>query len=261
MKIGIVGFGYVGKAMNELLKNHFEIRVYDPIYEMNTKEEINQCDMVVICVPTPDKNGKCDTSIVEEVVGWLNIPLILIKSTISPGTTARLHRETGKRIVFSPEYIGEGKYFQPFWKYPHPTEIKYHSFQIFGGDKKDSSQLVDIFKNVMGADVVYFQTDSTTAELTKYMVNTWGAMKVTFANEWFEIAKGFGVDYNELREAFLLDGRTEKIHTLVFPNKRGFDGKCFPKDLNAIISATEDKNYSPELLKEVKKSNDRFRAK
>jgi UDPglucose 6-dehydrogenase len=259
MKIGIIGFGYVGKAMYELLKNHYEILIYDPAKEdSNTKEEINKCDLGIVCVPTPDSHDRCDTSIVKETIDWLETPLILIKSTVEPTTTSKLIQETGKHIVFSPEYIGEGKYFQPFWKYPHPTEIKYHSFQIFGGDKKDCSQLVDIFKKVMGADVVYSQTDSTTAECVKYMVNTWGAMKVTFANEWFEIAKGFGVDYNELRDLFLLDGRTEKIHTLVFPDKRGFDGKCFPKDLNAIIFASRTTGYDPRLLEEVNNSNKKF---
>jgi len=267
MKIGIIGYGYVGKAVEELLKTHYEIEIYDIALDINAKatyvnkEEINSCDVAIICVPTPDKGGHCDASVVEETVSWLDVPLILIKSTIAPGITKELTRKYGKHIVFSPEYIGEGKYFLPPWKYMHPTDMRQHPFQIFGGHREDTNKCVDIFSPVLGPDCKFIQTDSTTAELTKYMVNTWGAMKVTFVNEWFEIAKAFGVDYRELRELFLMDNRVERIHTAVFPEKRGFGGKCFPKDLNAIIAAAEDKNYSPELLKEVKKSNDKFRAK
>jgi UDPglucose 6-dehydrogenase len=90
------------------------------------------------------------------------------------------------------------------------------------------------------------------------MCNSWGAHKVTFANEWFEIANIFGVNYDELRELFVLDTRVEKIHTAVLKSKRGFGGKCFPKDVNAIVKATEKAGYSPELLKQVLKSNDEF---
>jgi len=266
MKIGIIGYGYVGKAVYELLKTHYEILIYDinPDFTQKAtyvnKEEINNCEMAIVCVPTPDKDKRCDTSILEETVAWLDVPLILVKSTVAPTTIYSLKKKTGKHIVFSPEYIGEGKYFLPPWKYMHPTDMRQHPFQIFGGDRGDTNKCVDIFSPVLGPDCKFLQTDSTTAELTKYMVNTWGAMKVTFVNEWFEIAKAFGADYRELRELFLMDNRVERIHTAVFPEKRGFDGKCFPKDLNAIITAAEDKNYSPELLKEVRKSNDKFRA-
>lgn len=260
--MGIVGYGYVGKAMYELFKNHYEMKIYDPYYEKsNTKEEINACDVAIVCVPTPDKDERCDLSIIEETIAWLNTPLILIKSTVLPGTTECLRKRHGKRIVFSPEFLGEGNYFVPPWKYPHPTEAKYHTFQIFGGEKEDTTEMVAIFQPIMGAHVTYAQTDSTTAELVKYMENTWAAAKVTFCNEWYDIAKTFGADYNEIRELFLLDSRVEEMHTMVFPKKRGFSGKCLPKDLNAIIAASEDKNYSPELLKEVKKTNDKFRAK
>jgi UDPglucose 6-dehydrogenase len=70
MKIGIVGYGHVGKAMYELFKNAI---IYD-INGIGSKEEINQCDVVFVCVPTPSKNdGRCDTSIVEDVISWVQI--------------------------------------------------------------------------------------------------------------------------------------------------------------------------------------------
>lgn len=278
-KIAIIGHGYVGKAMANYFKDHFNVFVYDPFlyperqpvnlgnsdipdYILGaSKEEVNQCDLVVICVPTPMRpDGMCDTSIVEDVLSWLSVRLVLIKSTIPPGTSRRLAEQYKTlNIVFSPEYIGEGKYYVPVHKgYPHPTDMKQHEFFIFGGNRVDTAGVINFFLKVSGPDPFYAQTDWETAEVCKYMENSWGAMKVTFFNEFFDIAKTFGVDYKELRELFLLDGRTERMHTAVFEDKRGFGGKCFPKDVNAIVVASTAAGYEPHLLNEVLQSNERF---
>lgn len=268
MKIAIIGHGYVGKAIEKLFHEHAQLIIYDPAefpadrpdFKLEIRKYVNECDLAVICVPTPmSEDGKCDTSLVEETLEWLATPLVLIKSTIPPGTTEILQAVYGKRICFSPEYIGEGKYFVQFWKYPHPTEMKYHDFMIIGGEEPIRSRIVDIFAAALGPGCRFHKTDSKTAELVKYMENSWGAMKVTFANEFFEIAKAFGVDYQEARELFLLDGRVERMHTMVRADSRGFGGKCFPKDVNAIVKASERSGYEPKLLKQVLKSNDEFR--
>lgn len=275
-KIAIIGFGYVGRAVWKLLADYYNILIYDPKFinedkglgsneipkgVVDKKEKLNEADLAIVCVPTPmGEDGSCDISIVEENIKELEVPLILIKSTIPPTTTKNLKEKYKKRIVFSPEYIGEGKYFVPFWKgYPHPTDMKYHNFQIFGGDRKDTKEMVEVFQQVLGPDCQYFQTDSTTAEMVKYMENSWGATKVTFCNEFFNICEAFGIDYREVRELFLLDKRVERIHTSVFENKRGFGGKCFPKDLKAIIKASKKAGYSPKLLEEVSNTNERIK--
>lgn len=263
-KIGIVGLGYVGTAMRNFFKDHFETYFIDPVLpNSNSKNEINTCDLAVVCVPTPmSANGEVDLSHVEEVLSWLNTPVILIKSTIPPTTTDSLKSKYGKRIVFSPEYIGEGKYVVQWWKdknYPHPTDMKYHDFQIFGGERKDTNYVIEFFKKVLGPEVKYIQTDSKTAELVKYMENSWGATKVTFCNEFAKIAEVFGIDYNELRELWLLDGRVERMHTVVFEDNRGFGGKCYPKDVNGIVKQSENFGYKPELLTAVLEVNKKIR--
>ena len=195
--VGIVGYGYVGKAITRFFKEHYILKIYDPPYIKanklegvreehkgeditftTSKEDMNSCDLVVVCVPTPSgDDGTVDLSILHEIFEWLNPPLILIKSTIPPGTTDKLVTgEVGnwidRKIAFSPEYIGEGNYMVQWWKdkgYPHPTDMKYHDFQILGGKKETTSQILEFFKSVLGPDVKYFQTDSKTAELVKYM--------------------------------------------------------------------------------------------
>lgn len=256
-KVAIIGRGYVGKAIENLLKDFYEIVIHDPVQGFDNKDLMSSCELTVICVPTNQKeDGSCDTSIVEEVLGWVKTPLILIKSTVPPEFLEMVKRPG---LCFSPEFIGEGKYFTPYWKYPHPTDMKYHDFMIVGGERKDCIKIIDFFLPVLGPSCRYMKTDLKTAALAKYMINCWGAMKVTFCNEWYEITKAQGVDYQELRELFLLDGRVERMHTAVFSNHRGYDGKCFPKDISALIRFSEDAGYNPRLIKQISASNEEFK--
>lgn len=251
-KIGIVGYGYVGKGMERLFKGQFEIVIYD--IEVGTKEEINKCDLVIICVPTKMKEGgTCDTSIVEECVSWIECPLILIKSTVPPTTAENLSKKYNKQVCFSPEYMGESKNFTPFWKYPDPTEARMHDFVIVGGDK--ASEILNYFMKVMAVDAHYVSCTSREAELVKYMENSYFATKVAFCNEFYDIARAFEIDFKKVREMWLLDSRIDRNHTLVFEDLRGFSGKCLPKDISAIVKASEDRGFSPTILKAVIESN------
>jgi len=92
------------------------------------------------------------------------------------------------------------------------------------------------------------------------MENTWIATKITFVNEFYQICKCFGINYNELRELWLMDKRVSRSHTLV-SDERGFSGKCLPKDTNGLVSLLKKMRlYEPKFLEEVLRSNDRFRG-
>lgn len=253
MKIAIVGHGYVGKGMERLFGGRFELGIVDAATQPDRSAAAG-ADLAVVCVPTPESpDGAADISAVEEVVGWLDAPLIVIKSTVPPGTTDRLAAETGKAIHFSPEYMGEPKWFVPPWKYPDPRRPETHDFVIVGGPR--ASEVLDFFVAVMSPDTRYTACTAIEAELAKYMENTWFATKVTFCNEFAGIAGAFGVDYKRLRELWLLDPRMDPDHTIVFRNDPGFGGKCLPKDLAAIIAASTAAGYEPGLLKAVQAVN------
>lgn len=262
-KVAIIGAkGYVGRAYAEMMRKQFEVVEVDPMISTRWEKQqknANECDLAIVCVPTiENQNGSADVSIVESTIGWLRTPLILIKSTVPPGTTNRLNGNWSSRhIVFSPEYIGEGKYTIPHWKgYAHPTDPSVHNFVIFGGETNDCAEIAEFFKPILGPDAKYAFTDATTAELTKYMENTFFALKVSFANQFYDIAEKFNVNYDELRELWLLDERmSSRLSTLVFKDRRGFGGKCLPKDLSAIIEACKERNYTPELLKAIQSFN------
>jgi len=258
VRIAIIGQGYVGKAFKELVKEYYEIVTYDPLFDsVYPKDDIDSCQLAVICVPTPmGENGKCDVSIVEAAIERLSNLHIMIKSTISPGTTDLLRQKTGKNITFSPEYIGESTYFNPV----HQT-MKETPFLIVGGPVAEAEYLFNIFEPIMGPYAHYFKCSAIEAEVIKYMENSFLATKVTFVNEFYEIAKAFGADWHTIREGWLLDERIGRAFSSVFAEKRGFGGKCLPKDVNSIVSAVEKQGYSPDLLKQVLKSNELFQGK
>jgi UDPglucose 6-dehydrogenase len=258
-KVGIIGYGYVGKAFHKIFAGAKIYNRYSKDLDKE-KQEINSCDLVILSVPTPTgKDGwSCDYSLVEEYVKWITVP-ICIKSTIAIGTTDYLKKKYGKRICFSPEYVGEGHYFTPPWKYPDPQDPISHPFMIIGGDKKDTSFVVDVFIRKLGPHTFFYQTNAKTAEFIKYMENVWGATKVTWSQVMYQCAQALGVDFNEAREGWALDPRVEKMHTAVFVKSRGYSGKCFPKDVRAFIKTVKDHGYNPTLLEEVVKVNNEIR--
>lgn len=253
MKIGIVGYGVVGKAQAEFFGVENCI-IHDPSHGYKNRALINkECDMAFVCVPSPMKEDRsCDISIIEETVEWLDVPIIVIRSTVVPGTSEYLYKKYGKQIVFEPEYLGETIH--------HPyLDLRKRPFVILGGLPAPRRVVIMYMQKFMHADTKFYQTNWKTAELVKYMENSWLGTKVTFCNEFFEIAETLGIDYNELRELWLADERINRSHTLVYPDKRGFSGKCLPKDLNAIVKKLEESGYEPKFIKKVLEENERLK--
>jgi UDPglucose 6-dehydrogenase len=245
--VAIVGFGAAGHALAELFPDAFP---YDEPKGIGTREEVNSCAFAFICVPTPAQpDGRCDTTLVEEAVAWLDCDYIVICSTVEVGTTRRLRETTGKRLMFQPLY-GPGE------TVGHPFRNLHNAgWIILGGERDDTVPVADLYKHYVNAEFVIQQTTSETAELCKYMENAFLATKVAFCNEFYDLAALWSVDYNELRELWLLDPRIGRSHTFVLPDSRGFGGKCLPKDLTAIVAAAKERGRTPLVLQAVIESN------
>lgn len=282
--IAIVGEGYVGSAMREFFKDHFNLIIVDKKYEGQNGRVINQelpqrdmasvtrtyassyeaangCDLVVICLPTPprEEDGACDTSLVEEAISAIDAPLFIIKSTVEPGTTDKLKENTGKRIVFSPEYCGESKYWT---EYKFHTDVKETPWFIFGGDPSDTEKAVQFFVRVVGPTKKYHQTEALVAELTKYIENTFFALKVTFCYEINELCLRMGVDYYKMREAWLLDPRINPMHTAVFEDSDNpISGRCVPGDALVNITCDIPGSYGNYKIDELYEIQENLRSK
>lgn len=262
MRVGIVGYGVVGKALGKLFgyipaggtsgkSSRGGTFVYDKlargVSDAKSREAIQSCDLVFVAVPTPESiDGSADLSAVEEVVGWVEPPMCL-KSTVPPGTVDRLIAATGKRICFSPEYVGETAWHP--WK-----EIESHPFVIVGGERGLANLVVRAYQARLGPLVRYYMTDAKTAELCKYMENAFLAVKVAFVNQFYDLAEDYGVNYHELRELWLADERVGRSHTMV-TEERGYRGRCLPKDMAAIVRAAREVGGAP-LLEAVDRYND-----
>jgi UDPglucose 6-dehydrogenase len=230
-KISIIGLGFVGKAEKDFwgYNNHYEVVEYDEPKNIGNREEVNSSDLAVICVPTSqNKDGSCDISIVENVISWINTPIILIKSTIPPGTSKYLSEKFNKNIVFSPEFIGEETYWNPYKNEKDPLKGIPHI--ILGRTDKSSDKNLIILYNliipIIGPKKDIYFTDSSSAEMCKYMLNSYLALKVTFANEIKKICDNLNINYGEVRELWSKDSRVDKMHTIVFEDSPGFGGKC-----------------------------------
>lgn len=254
MNIGIIGYGVVGRALAKVFgyeAGNPQVRIYDKLLKgLNSPRQraaIQTCDIVLVAVPTPEgPDGSCDVTAVEEVVSWVTAPMCL-KSTVPPGTVDRLVAATGKRISFSPEYVGETRW--------HPWKgIDSHGFVIVGGEKSLCDLVVRAYQEHLGPLVRYYMTDAKTAELCKYMENSFLATKVAFVNQFCDLAQTYGVNYNELREVWLADERIGRSHTIV-TDERGYRGRCLPKDIAAIIQAAKPLGGAP-LLEAVDRYND-----
>lgn len=246
MKIGIVGYGHVGTAMKKIFA---DAMVYDEPKNIGTRDDINNCDVAFVCVPTPSKkDGSCDTSIVEYVLNWLNANTIVLRSTVPVGFTEEMCHKHQKYILFQPEYYGE--------TVAHPfADIKNQTWITIGGDKNLATKVVEVYQQAFTSNVHINLVDSKTAELAKYMENCFLATKVTFCNEFFDLANAMGVNYNELRETWLLDPRIGRSHTFVYSNNRGYGGSCLPKDMASLICQGIKYNTDISLLQAVEKKN------
>jgi len=264
-KVLCIGYGYVGNGAYKMFSQRYDTYVYDPyarlpgdVKSVDNVDE-NHYDLAIIGVPTSMKdNGECDTSLVEDSIKLFNgnVEVFLIKSTIQPGTTDRLKKKYGARIIFSPEYMGEGGYHST---YDFHTAMEKTPFVVLGGTQKDCDYVHDMMLPIVGPQKEWFYLKPTEAEIVKYMENTYFGVKVTFANEMFEICKTLGANWEMVRQAWAADPRVDIMHTAVFPEARGFAGKCLPKDLNALVYKSKDMGYNPEFLQQMLRSNAKFR--
>lgn len=255
MKIGIIGAGVVGSATAFGLKSKInEIFIYDK-YKKNYQsiKEISKCDIVFICVPTPmKKSGEIDLSAIYDSIDQLaqndykNV--VVIKSTAVSGTTDSLaEKYKTMSFAFNPEFLTEKNAMQDFLDSDRII-IGANSNEVY---KKVAQVYIDAnFKCKI------YHTDIKTAEMIKYMSNCFLATKVIFANEMYKICEKLNIDYREVSELVALDKRIGSSHLKV-PNEGdfGFSGKCFPKDINALIYLAKEHGYNAYFLEEVWRTN------
>lgn len=265
-KIGIIGGGFVGGAMYANFKGIFDVHVWDLNEEKRTiatfESFVEWSDIIFVCVPTPmNEDGSCNISIVESVVQQIgNLDrrkYVVIKSTVTPGTTQRLAQDNGMVIAFNPEFLTEAN---------HISDFRNQSLIIVGADDSGIgtvlSQIYYEFNHHVDTRSHIVQRTTKEAEMFKYLANCFLATKVIFANEFKKLCERSDVDYDNIAEIARLDDRLGHTHWKVpGPDGRmGFGGSCFPKDTSALLSYADQLGVSLWLLTEATYINEEVRG-
>ena len=242
--IGIVGLGHVGRALAAALAPHFRVLRCDPVLagSQTAAQLARDCTVLIVCVPTPaGPSGAADVSIVRDVVAQIaqaasraSPPLVVIKSTVPPGTTQALAQQHALLpLVVSPEFLRQ---------HAAANDLAEATRIVVGlPAPAPPPATLDLLRPVWQvlspqADVVV--TDAATAELAKYATNAFLALKVTFANQMADACAVLGVDYDAFAQVLALDPRIGASHLAVpgHDAQRGFGGPCLPKDLVALLA-------------------------
>ncbi len=247
--IGIVGLGSVGAALKHTCDfYHQDVCGYD-IRGNHNWTKILDCDIVFVCVPTPeDKNRRLDCSAVDNVLERLGNKgfrgIVAIKSTLRVGfmEQARL-RYPGLRLVYCPEFLREKSRLQ--WTIC-PDRI------VLAGSREDTEAILDVFTWAENAEILLMSDRSV--EVAKLAHNAYIATKVSFTNEIERICNEIGANPEDVMDVVTADRRVisrEHLRPYLGP----YEGKCVPKDIRELIAASK----SAILLKAVEKVNERTR--
>ena len=263
MKLGIVGQGFVGLALKAGFEKHYDLEAYDKYDGFKSTVQLHdmvaECDVIFVCVPTPmGEDGSCHTDIVESVVkeiddwtkrkGKIDTPIVVIKSTVPPGTTDRLHKKYKNiDVIFNPEFLTEATFIEDF---------KNQNRIILGGIRRGTNKLRQVYSKVFPRTTIV-KTGAKHAEMVKYFTNCFLATKVSFANEMKMLCDKLDIDYDKVVEYATYDERLGKSHWAVPgpDGELGFGGHCLPKDLNALISVAYQLKLEPTILNAVNKLN------
>lgn len=268
-KIGIIGFGFLGRALAHGFSLHADIKIYDKYdnsYD-SLEDTVNESDYLFVGVPTPMKDdGSQDLSYVADAVSEINNvaltrKIIVLRSTIIPGTTRKFAQGYTKHdFVFFPEFLTERSAKLDFIN---------SSRIIFGGSGFITDKLESVFRTRFPHTPIY-KTTFEAAEVIKYMSNCFFAVKITYLNEFYLIAEHLGVPFDDLKKMWLSDWRIGNSHTDVpgHDGHFGYGGKCFPKDVKAFIKWAENNNLSTQMIisadkvnEEIRKEKDWFKIK
>lgn len=263
MRIGIVGYGFVGKAMAGVFQTTDTI-VVDPKYTSFTVQDLAEnIDIVFICLPAPTlDDGSVDSTLISNVFNELSsikfTGLVVLKSTVPPDTASELS-SYNLSYIYSPEFLREAH-----WQHDalNPEVI------ILAGASSNCAALEAYYKtnsHILSHKLNFKYLDYKGAALAKYAINTYLASKVVFMNQLNQVYSDMykesvtTKDWVEFVKCITQDSRIGTSHMLVpGPDGNfGYGGTCFPKDVKAMLGF--DKNKRLSVLTEVDVANTKLR--
>ena len=261
MKIGIVGHGFVGKAVDYGFPgNMCRKTIIDPRYGNSVADLKGQDfqDFTFVCVPTPmGDNGKIDSSIITSVIHEIKkhtSGVIIVKSTITPDIVQELFTGADTlRMVYNPEFLTEKSANEDF---VNPF------MHVFGGMPGATDMVEHLYKFYsLCKPCPTYHMSAVDASFVKYGINSFLASKVLWFNQFYDVVNGHSANFGKVIGAITADDRIGRSHTTVpgFDGKRGFGGACFPKDTSALAHFADGVGVDMTVLKEVIRANNEYR--
>lgn len=259
MKIGIIGYGYVGKAVAAAYDPD-DILINDPALDnsVSLTDIKAECGAIFVCVPTPQHtDGSCDASILtcvlEKLRGYTG--LVIAKSTALPQIYTELESKYSElKLAHVPEFLTAAN---AIVDYQFPVKV------VIGCRQELRT---DVFSAIMTEKIT---VDMTTvqfcsiaeAAMFKYVANTMLAMKVIINNEYYDICQALGINWDNVAKIAKTDPRLGDTHWAVPgpDGSRGFGGGCFPKDVSALLSLTKFLNTDLSMLEAAVRKNHKLR--
>lgn len=236
MKLGIAGYGIVGKATHKGILNDVEVVIHD-IARGTSIEDLYVCNYVFFCIPT-DTDASIQL-LLEEIKRLKAVNpscVIVIRSTVPVGTCASFEKVIGDKIYYMPEFLRERVWETDCLNRP----------VIVGSDR----QAVPSW--LQGIDCIFCSLEE--AEVIKMMSNNIAAARVVLANHFYELSKAVGADYSNVLDAYLQVNHDQN-YLEVNENLRAFGGKCLPKDLDFLINSFERLNITQTYFTAMKEDN------
>lgn len=253
MIVGIIGLGFVGDAIyNSFNNKHINLIVYDKYKNggIGSLHDILKTDLVFLCLPTPfnDSTKKYDISSLSETLSSLSYNkysgLIIIKSTVTPGTCQQFTSDFNLKIIHNPEFLTARTARHDF---EHQQHI------VLGKTSSILNSDIDIIQNFYKhyyPEAHISISESGESESMKIFVNSFYAVKIQIFNEFFLLAQKLNLNFNKIVEMMLLNGWINPMHTKV-PGPDGnlsYGGACLPKDTCALLSMMQDLNIPSNVL-------------
>lgn len=269
ISVGIIGYGFVGKALGQLsLAQQIDLNIYDIGIDEHSNPEKKSLafgsDMVFLCLPTPSSDdGTLDVSLLMEAAEhWKQVrspdSILVIKSTIPPGFLAQVE---SFQVVFNPEFLTQRTAMEDF--------LEADEVIVGGSSSANCEKVLDLYRMFYGEiypgkEIRYVSTSGEMAELVKIVRNSYYAVKVSFANEVFEYVSSIDIDYETFRQVFVHQGRNAWVDGahLVVPGPdgyRGWGGACLPKDSLGLLTCAKQYKQEMPVLRAAIESNDKRR--
>lgn len=262
LTVGVVGIGSIGSVLadgfdglgHDVLVNDTDdtVSAQSPYQAVDKDIMADRCDIAVFAVPTPTGQDGGDASAVAMALqDFQNEDCVCcLRSTMPPGSTARIADETGLNLVYSPEFLRDRSGVDDFYQ---PDRI------VIAGPEPERRRVRSLFDEPdIQCETIIETDDYLTAEIAKEAHNAFFATKVSFANQIRAIAEPVGADPNTVMDIITADRRNTTSH--LDPMLGPYGGKCLPKDTEALTLFAEHHDLPTDLLRGTVRMNEQAKG-